>query len=168
MCGANTSVAVSDSATCIRKIMVCGGWPRLLRLLVLKNRACSSLATADRFVQGCSCKKREQGSRTPESTRLLARHLGAFFAGFRQPDCNRLLPALDAPSLAALSRSQRTVLAPAHGALHRFLRPSSVSRHRFGSFLGWRNSGSLAFRFGLAKDLNHRSIECGNIVGISR
>src|SRR5215469_297063 len=100
------------------------------------------------------------------SAGFFARHLGAFLAGFRQPDCNRLFPTLDAPSLPAFSRTERSVFTTTHCAPDGFLCTSSVSRHRFDSF--WWNSSALAFRFRLAKDFNHRSTKCRDIVGLSR
>jgi hypothetical protein len=58
------------------------------------------------------------------------------------------------------------VLTTVHCAPDGFLCTFSVSKHRFDSF--WWNSSALAFRFRLAKDFNHRSIKCRDIVGISR
>src|ERR1041385_3164109 len=59
-------------------------------------------------------------SSAPSLQPFLARDLGALFAGFRQPDRDRLLLALD--GFATAATFERAALAFTHRALHIFLR----------------------------------------------
>src|SRR5689334_7621728 len=60
---------------------------------------------------------------------LFTWNFGAFFACFGKPDGNRLLPALDAATLATFTGLQGALLTAMHRALNALLCGFSVSRH---------------------------------------